>query len=109
MSNVEALRTMRAEPLFPSWSEYPEPEQTEAASEAVGALIDGLIAMGPNADEGVARGLVDECVLRLNDLDERDGNWIETMEREDLCELIYRAVELTGFAPDEDWVGERDW
>ena len=50
-----------------------------------------------------------EAVDRLNEMDET-GGFIETMEREDLCDVLYRIGEAAGVSPDEEWVDEyRDW
>lgn len=57
-------------------------------------------------EEPAARASVNDVVRRFNDLD--DG-WIETMEREDICERIFDILDAAGFEADEDWLGERDW
>jgi hypothetical protein len=73
---------------------------------SVRRLVEELIALGPELTEAAARQAVDECIRRFNGLD--DG-WICTIEREDICEQVGRAIDLCGFVYAEEWLNERDW
>jgi hypothetical protein len=101
-----ALKKLCGERFFDGWDEFLSPERVRASEDSVRRLVDDLLALGPEPDERAARSAVDACVRRFNDLD--DG-WICTIEREDICEQVGRAVEAAGFECDEDWLGERDW
>jgi hypothetical protein len=106
VSDIAALKLHRSKPLFAEWAGHVSDDRIESVSGALRELIDDLIALGPDPEEDDAREAVDKCVRQLNDLD--DG-WITTIEREDLCEAIYKIVDLAGFEGDEDWTEERDW
>lgn len=110
MADIEGLRRLRGERYFEGWDEFVAPELVEASEASVRRLIDDLIALGPGLSEEAARGAVDECVRRFNELDEREENsWICTIEREDIYEQFGRVIDLCGFEYGEEWVGERDW
>lgn len=106
MFDIEALQRMRKQRFFDSWDEFISRERVEASEASVRRLIDDLIALGPQPTEDAARRAVDECVRRLNDID--DG-WICTIEREDIYEQVGRVVDACGFDCQEDWLHERDW
>jgi len=106
VSDIDALNRRREQPLPAEWVGNVAGEHIESATGALRQLIDDVVALGPHPQEQAVRAAVDQCVRRLNDLD--DG-WITTIEREDLCESIYKIVELAGLEGDEDWVEEREW
>src|SRR4051812_11622811 len=103
LSDIAALKARREQPWFAEWAGHVSDEHVEGATGALRELIDDIVALGPDPEEDDAREAVDKCVRRLNALD--DG-WITTMEREDLCEVIYKIVDLAGFEGDEDWTEE---
>ena len=73
------------------------------------APIDALIALGPDAPEPALIDEIQHCVQRFNDLDEDEG-FIETIEREDICEAIDRMADLIGLDDyGEALEGGRDW
>src|SRR5437588_13066010 len=113
MADIAGLRRLREERFFGGWDTFVEPERVAAAEASVRRLIDDLLALGPELSEEAARGLVDACVRRFNDLDAGgdgdDGGWICTIEREDIYEQVGRVIDLCGFEYGEGWVGERDW
>lgn len=106
MADIAGLQRLRDERFFTGWDEFVEAERVAASEASVRQLIDDLIALGPMLSEKKARKAVDACVRRFNALD--DDGWICTIEREDICEQIERAIELCGFECDEDWI-DRDW
>ena len=80
------------------------------------ALIDGLINLGENAPEPEKVKLFETNILALNALnDEFESCFIETTEREDLCELIDIVTEAAGLDPSDYADGDglsdvwRDW
>jgi hypothetical protein len=73
------------------------------------ATLDALIALGPRGSEDAARDLLRRCVQKFNRLDQRD-QFICTIEREELCEMLYEIGDLCGLPADEEYVDEwRDW
>ncbi len=76
-------------------------------------LIADLIALGKDAPESQKISKFETAVLALNDLnDELDGGFIETGEREELCNVICEAAGIDpakygdGEGPASEW---RDW
>jgi hypothetical protein len=106
MADRAALQRLREGRFFKGWDGAVSADRVEASEASLRQLIDALIALGPGLGEDEARGAVDDCVCRFNELD--DG-WINTIEREEIEEQIGRVVELCGFEFDEDWLDERDW
>jgi hypothetical protein len=71
------------------------------------ATLDALIALGPRGSVEDATGLLRRCVAKFNRLD--DG-FICTIEREELCDILYEVGDLCGLDSGEDYVDEwRDW
>ena len=65
-------------------------------------LVQNLSKLGENAPKIDKEGLIKSCVLTLNKLnDEFEGSFIETTEREDLCELIEKIAVAVGLDPME--------
>jgi hypothetical protein len=82
--------------------------QLAATRQLFQGLIDRLLAIVNNASqEGVIKQF-ELCVEGLNSLDAEE-QFICTIEREDLCEELYKIGGLCGM-PDGDWVDDwRDW
>lgn len=54
--------------------------------------IDNLIALGPEASETIRLDVLKGCIESLNLLDSQNGLFIETDEREDLCDAFDEIV-----------------
>jgi hypothetical protein len=86
-----------------------EPDQREACWRNLAEAVDALIALGPRGDTQAASEVLRRCVERYNELDEDEG-FICTMEREELCAILYEVGGYCGLDAEEDWVDEwRDW
>src|SRR5262249_20918874 len=69
------------------FSDWPvTPEQREACWQALAEAVDALIALGPRGSVEKATGVLRRCVERYNELDE---GFICTIEREELCDILY--------------------
>jgi hypothetical protein len=102
MQDVEQLRQLRGRPYFADW-----PEHREEAQALMRATIDKLVSLGPTAGRDAVMRELRAAVERFNELD--DG-FIGTIEREDLCDALYKIGEAAGVPSDEEWVDEyRDW
>ena len=56
------------------------------------------------------KSIVKETVLQLNKVNEQNDNFIETDEREELCEFFEQAIKVIGIATNEDMTEEwRNW
>lgn len=78
-----------------------------ACTRALVAALDALVALGPRGRVEDATAVLKRCVERFNRLD--DG-FICTVEREELCDVLYDIGELCGLDSSEEWVEEwREW
>ena len=69
-----------------------------------------LEALGPRPDRRKARAILKECIETFNELDEENDHWIETVEREDICDVFYQLADLAGFGDESELADEwRDW
>jgi hypothetical protein len=69
--------------------------------------LDALVALGPRGSVKAATDLLRKCVEKFNRLD--DG-FICTIEREELCDILYEIGDMCGLNGGDDWVDEwRDW
>jgi hypothetical protein len=69
--------------------------------------LDALIALGPKGSVKDSKDVLRRCIERYNELDE---GFICTIEREELCDILYEIGDLCGLGSEGDWVDEwRDW
>lgn len=123
MTYTETLEATKSKYPFDRWEESREHglEQytTENCDKARGIfdeLIANLVSLGSEADESDKIAAFETAVMALNDLNEElDECFIETGEREDLCELCNVIAEAAridytkygeGEGPASEW---RDW
>jgi len=111
MIDVEGLRAYRTglgggqANLFDDWPVTPEGR--EACRKALADGVDALIALGPEPPDGAVEDALGRCVEAFNELD--DG-FICTIERENLCDALYKLGDLCGMSSEVEWVDEhRDW
>ncbi|MFC0187032.1 hypothetical protein ACFFJY_01970 [Fictibacillus aquaticus] len=85
-------------------------ENISVTNKVLDAYISTLQKLGSGADEDDIMEAVEEVVTRLNELNEEYDDYIETSEREDLCEFIQSAAEIAGLHSEEDITEEwREW
>jgi len=73
-------------------------------------FIDGLISLGDTGNEEGIMKLAEKAVTEFNALNEKYDYYIETLEREDLCDFIMEAAQIAGLETDEDITEEwREW
>lgn len=83
------------------------PDQREACWQNLAQTLDGLVSLGRRGKVEDATAVLRGCVERYNELDE---GFICTIEREELCDILYEIGELCGLVSSDDWVDEwRDW
>jgi hypothetical protein len=103
MQHLEQLRQLRGRVSFPDW----DAGHRRDVENLLRAMIDELLALGPGARDEAVMDKLRGAVEGLNQLD--DG-FIGTIEREDLCDALYKIGEAAGVSADEEWVDEyRDW
>ena len=114
MSDLTALQRYRNQAMFSHSAPDVPDDRIAAATDTVRRLVDDVLLLGVEPAEKDVRCAIRKCVERFNELDKLDPNsWILTIEREDISEVIWRVVELSGFqldeGPDDSWTEGRDW
>lgn len=103
----ERLAKVRGKRHFKSWDTFVETKRIARSEKSIDTLTDDLISLGDEPDEKKARRAVARCVKRFNKMD--DEGWINTIEREDICDTLDDLIKKCGFAPDDDWYEDADW
>jgi hypothetical protein len=103
------LAELAQKDLFPQWDEYPPPDARRDTLNAMHELIDRLRS-APKLTASAARTQLEMAVHKLNQLDQLHGGFIETIEREDICDAFEEILAAAKF-PEllesiHDW---RDW
>lgn len=74
------------------------------------SYINNLKNLGDQQNEENILMCVEEVVIKLNELNDKYDYFIETMEREELCEFIINASHTAGLESEEDITEEwREW
>lgn len=86
-------------------------ERLLMSDQALDTYLHQLIALQETKDSERMMKAVEEVVLRFNEMNEANGYFIETMEREELADFIDKAARLAGLdIQDEDITEEwREW
>jgi hypothetical protein len=106
---AQTLEALRRQTFFLQLAEFTEPAVVRQARRIIRETIDALIELGPDAPEPVRIDEFHHCVERFNDLDE-DASFIETGEREDICEVIFTLAALVDLDDyGEELPGRREW
>lgn len=91
--------------------EYPDRYTTElinSMDRILDTYLEQLFTLHHPNDESIMN-CVKQVVLAINNWD-RKYEFIETIEREELCEFIYQTTEMKGLDSDEDITENwRDW
>ena len=106
MSNLMELKKLRDVEFFADWTKFRTVEQVVGSRDTVHQLIDELMALEDEPDETDVRAAVSRCVQRFNEL---DAGWIDSIERDDICETVWKLIDLAGFVGDEEWLDDREW
>lgn len=84
-------------------------ENIRAADQVINHYTTRLQALSNPSQEEVME-CVEEVVISLNELNEKYDYFIETLEREELCEFIDEAARIAGVDSEEDITEEwREW
>ncbi len=106
---TQTLEDRRRRVPFESWTGYVDPPALRGARRIIRETIDALIALGPEASEPARIDAFRHCVERFNRLDE-EQQFIDTIEREDICELLDELAGLVGLDDYDDCLtGRRNW
>jgi hypothetical protein len=105
---LPSLQEMRRRTPFPNWSGLPSPANIRRSRRIVRELIDDLIALEGSGDEVAMLDAFRRAVERFNAAEESDDPFIETVEREDICEVLDDIADAAGLS-DYDVCAWRDW
>jgi hypothetical protein len=104
------LATLRKERLLEDWQGTVPAALLRKCRAILRSAIDELIALGPRPKRAAAMKVLRACTEALNELDEAEGHFIETIEREDLCDAIDRLAMSVGIETKESVADRwRDW
>lgn len=85
-------------------------ENINATNMILDTYINKLKELENNSTEEEILECVKKVVISLNELNDNYDYFIETMEREELCEFIIEAATIAGFEAEEDITEEwREW
>ena len=85
-------------------------ENIKATDEILDTYINRLEGSVDKMSEQGILEYVQEIVIGLNELNEQFDYFIETLEREELCEFIIKAANAAGLETEEDITEEwREW
>lgn len=85
-------------------------ESITESERALDDFVNGLIALKGDKSEEKIMELVEKVVVEFNILNDKYDYYIETLEREDLCDFIMEAAQTAGLETDEDITEEwREW
>jgi hypothetical protein len=97
-----ALEELRKQKVY-AGADYPSPEEIRLSRRIIRDAIDELIALGPDGDEVEKLDVFRRAVERFNETE-----FIDTVERDYLCELFDNIAESAGLT-DYDVTAWRDW
>lgn len=104
------LVQLRNKRRFGRWKDAVPAKATTDCRKLFRETIDALMELGPKPAERKVLPILQACVERLNELDVKHGNFIDTLTREDLCEEFDEIVIVSGLGERPDLVDEwREW
>jgi hypothetical protein len=89
------LEDLRVHKFFAKWKDYPPPKAIRASRNVMTATVETLIELGPTASEDERMAILQRCIETFNRLD-TELQFIETVEREDICEEFEAIVHACG-------------
>lgn len=96
--------------FFPAWSEYPSEAAKKASREIMQETVKNLMGVPLDADESLKITHLKDCILKFNAIDQKFEYFIETIEREDICEEFESILHACKLGHLEDLADEwRDW
>lgn len=103
------LEELRGHRFFRNWKDYPPPKAICASRMVMANTVEELLELGPRASEHTRMEVLKRCIESFNELDE-EMHFIETIEREDICEEFDAIVHACKLGAHEDLADRwRDW
>jgi len=104
------LEGLRTKPWFSHWQPYVSEALVSACRGIFVDTIDALIALDQVATTRTRLRILQTCIQRFNDLDDQNGHFIATIEREDICEGFDEIVYACGLRNYKNLADRwRDW
>ncbi|MFK7776891.1 MAG: hypothetical protein QM501_02055 [Gimesia sp.] len=102
------LEKLAKHTFFPKWN-YPSKKAITASRKLMDDTVRELIKLGKSASESDRLQVLQSCIESFNQLDEK-WEFIETVEREDICREFEAIVYACGLGSYESLADEwRDW
>lgn len=102
------LEQLGSRVFFSNWR-YPTKEATEASRKIMAETVRALMTLGTSASEQDRMLLLQRCIESFNELDQ-ELEFIETVEREDICREFEAIVHACGLGSHEFIADQwRDW
>ncbi|WP_013627107.1 hypothetical protein [Rubinisphaera brasiliensis] len=109
LANI-TLEELRNRLFFPRWDEYPPKKAIRASRRIMSNTVQQLIDLGLAAPESDRMAILQDCIERFNAIDCEMEHFIETVEREDICEEFEAIVHACGLCAHVDLADQwRDW
>ena len=103
------LEELRRRRFFIGWT-IPPAGATRASRKIMGHTIERLLELGSAASETERLAILQRCIESFNELGAEFGNFIETDEREDICEEFEAIVHACGLGACKDLADRwREW
>lgn len=108
--NEVTLEQLLNKPIFLNWEGYAPDAALDASRELIQRTIKALMAIGEDPDETQRMAILEQCIEGFNTLDGQHDWFIETVEREDICEVFYEITHACNMNHHEDLADQwRDW
>jgi hypothetical protein len=102
------LQDLRTHRFFPRWKAPPD-RAVRASRELMAYTVQRLLEMGSSASGEARMAVLQECIEAFNSLD-AELDFIETVEREDICEEFEAVVHACGLGGHQDLADRwREW
>jgi len=96
--------------FFPQWDGYTPKKAILASRRIMKDTVQKLLDIGQAAPEAERMAILQDCIERFNASDAEMDHFIETVEREDICEEFEAIVHACGLGAHEDVADNwRDW
>jgi hypothetical protein len=103
------LDDLRGRRFFPNWKGYPPAKAVRASRKVMADTVEELHLLGPEASEEDRLAVLRRCIESFNGLD-AETEFIETVEREDICEEFEAIVHACGLGRHADLADQwREW
>jgi hypothetical protein len=104
------LEELRERLFFPRWKAYPSAPAITASRKIMVDTVDRLLRLGKDASQEDKISILRECILSFNELDAQMHHFIETVERENICEEFEAIVHASGLGAHEGMADRwREW